>query len=110
MKSFGRLLKRLRGQTPLETIGERTGLDPEQLVAIEAGRVRVEEAQARQILKQGFALPRPDIDRLLLGIQLYDLGLKDNDMRQLVIAIIAKELSATHLDELRVFYRRAAGD
>jgi hypothetical protein len=91
MKSFGRLLKRLRGQTPLETLGERTGLDPASLAQVESGKVVMEESQARHLLRQGFDLPRSDVDRLLLGIQLYDLGLKENAVRQLVIAVIRKE-------------------
>lgn len=106
MKSFGRLLRRLRGQTPLSALAELARLAPEELERIEAGRVPVEEALARRILKDGFALKKPDIDRLLLGIQLYDLGLKDNDIRQLVIAVIGKELPAALQEELRQLYRR----
>jgi hypothetical protein len=100
MKSFGRLLKRLRGQTPLETIGDRAGLEADYLAQVEAGEVVVEEKQARQILRRGLALPRPDTDRLLLGIALYDLGLKDNAIRQLVIAVIRKEAPPEIQDEL----------
>ncbi len=77
MKSFGRLLKRLRGQTSLETMAERAGLEADYLAQVEAGQILVEEKLARQILRRGFDLHRPDADRLLLGIQLYDLGLKE---------------------------------
>jgi hypothetical protein len=73
---------------------------------VEAGQVLVEEKLAWQILRRGFDLPRPDADRLLLGIQLYDLGLKDNAIRQLVIAVIRKEMPADIQDELRQLYER----
>jgi hypothetical protein len=107
MKSFGRLLKRLRGTTSLEQLSERTGRTPEELTQIEAGQLAVDEREARQLLKQSFALPRTDVDRLLLGIQLYDLGLKDNELRQLVIALIRKELPTAIQDSLRELYRQA---
>jgi|SRR6266511_2490630 len=107
MKSFGRLLKRLRGQTSLETMAERAGLEADYLAQVEAGQILVEEKLARQILRRGFDLHRPDADRLLLGIQLYDLGLKDNAIRQLVIAVIRKETPADIQDELRQLYERS---
>lgn len=107
MKSFGRLLRRLRGQTPLTALAPLTRLAREELERIEAGRERVDEALARRLLKDGFALKKPDIDRLILGIQLYDLGLKDNEIRQLVIAVIGKELSEALQDELRQLCRRS---
>jgi transcriptional regulator with XRE-family HTH domain len=107
MKSFGRLLRRLRGAIPLETVGERAGLAPEHLTQIEAGELPVEEASARHILRRGLDLPRSDVDRLLLGIQLYDLGLKDNEIRQLAIAVIRREVPAPIQEELKQLYRRA---
>jgi hypothetical protein len=110
MKSFGRLLRRLRGQTPLPTLAAQAQLDPEELSQIEAGRVPVDEILARRILKEGFALKKPDIDRLILGIQLYDLGLKDNDLRQLVIAVIRKETPPSVEAALKELYRRSTGE
>jgi hypothetical protein len=91
MKSFGRLLHRLRGETPLETIGEHAGLEAEYLANLEANRLPIDEVMARHILQRGFDLDEQDTGRLILGIQLYDLGLKDNEIRHLVIGVIRKE-------------------
>jgi hypothetical protein len=109
MKSFGRLLRRLRGKTPLATIALRSQLDLQYLEAVEAGQVPPDEPMARTILRDGFALHRQDINRLVLGVQLYDLGLKDNNFRQLIIAWIRKELSPPIRDELKRLSRRITG-
>jgi hypothetical protein len=109
MKSFGRLLRRLRGKTPLATIAHRCQLDLQYLENVEAGRVLLDETMARTILRDGFDLHRQDINRLVLGVQLYDLGLKDNDLRRLVIAWIRKELPPPVRDEVKQLSRRITG-
>src|SRR5438105_5388472 len=109
LKSFGRLLRRLRGRTPLTTVAQQAQLEWDDLVRIEAGQAAVDERMARHILQRGLRLRRKDINRLLLGLKLYDLGLRDNDIRQLVIAVIRKELPRSVQDELRQLYRRATG-
>src|SRR4051794_19674563 len=109
MKSFGRLLRRLRGKTPLATIAQRCQLDLPDLEDVEAGRVLLDEMMTRTILRAGFDLHRQDINRLILGVQLYDLGLKDNDTRQLVIAWIRKELPPLVRDEVKTLPRRITG-
>ena len=106
LNSFGRLLRRLRGRTPLSEVAARAGLNEEYLTNLEAGEVPVDETLARQILRDGLDLHRKDINRLILGLHLYDLGLKDNDLRQLVIALIRRELPAAVRAELKELYRR----
>jgi transcriptional regulator with XRE-family HTH domain len=106
LPSFGRLLRRLRGRTPLPELAARTGLEEPYLSQIETGAIVPDEAVVRQILHDGFQLDRKDIHRLILGLQLYDLGLKDNELRQLVIAVIRRELPAAARAELKEFYRR----
>lgn len=106
MKSFGRLLRRLRGRTPLPEVAQRMRLAAHELTEIEAGRVPVDRATARRLLRRGFALPRPDVERLILGVELYDLGLKNNEIRQLVIAVIRNELPDSLCQELQGLYRR----
>src|SRR3954447_24961652 len=74
MKSFGRLLRKLRGSTPLAALAQRTALDTGYLGSLEAGRRVADEFVARLILGQGFELEAEDVTRLILGVQLYDLG------------------------------------
>jgi hypothetical protein len=107
LPSFGRLLRRLRGSTPLADLAARTGLPEAYLTNVEAGTTPVDEAMARSLLRTGFALPRQDIHRLILGLHLYDLGLKDNDLRQLVIAAIRQELPEPLQVALKELSRRA---
>jgi hypothetical protein len=109
LKSFGRLLRRLRGHTPLTTVAAQSQLDADYLAKVEAGEVPVDLPTARHILRSGLTLSRKDTNRLLLGLQLYDLGLKDNEIRQLVIAVIRKELPRSVQDEIRQLYRRISG-
>jgi hypothetical protein len=109
MKSFGRLLRRLRGKTPLATIAQRSQLDAQFLENVEAGQVFLDETMAHTLLRHGFDLHPKDTNRLLLGVQLYDLGLKDNDIRQLVIALIRKELPPPVRDELKRLSRGITG-
>jgi transcriptional regulator with XRE-family HTH domain len=106
LPSFGRLLRRLRGRTPLADIATRMDLHEPYLMEIETGAQRPDETLARRILREGFALPRKDIDRLILGLYLYDLGLKDNDLRQLVIALIRRELPPPARAQLKELARR----
>src|SRR4051794_15699920 len=72
--SFGRLLRKMRGSIPLDELAARTGFDGEYLKSLEAGRLPADEFIARHVLSRGFRLGRDDVDRLILGIQLYDLG------------------------------------
>src|SRR5688572_22165982 len=110
MRSFGRLLRRLRGETSLSTVAERAHFDELYLAQVEEGEVAVDEATAGQILRESFDLNRSDTDRLILGIQLYDLGLRDNQLRQLVIDLIRKETPQPIRSELRQLYQRYAGE
>jgi hypothetical protein len=108
MKSFGRLLRRMRGTTPLETLATRTALDPAYLARLEAGRLAADEVLVRLILIRGFELDRSEADRVVLGIQLYDLGLRDNDLRQLTLDLILGTAPAGVRDEIRRLYRTYA--
>ena len=108
MKSFGRLLRKLRGTTSLATLAQRTALDESYLASVEAGRRVADEFVVRHILTKGFALDRGDTQRLVLGIQLYDLGLRDNDLRQLVVDLIMKTTPGKTREQLRAHYRRYA--
>lgn len=110
MKSFGRLLRRLRGHTALEAVAALAHLDAEYLGLVEAGRITPDETRARHILTNGLALNRQDTDRLILGLQLYDLGLTDNDLRQLVIAAIQNQLPTAVRAELKRLYCRYTAD
>ena len=105
MESFGKLLRNLRGATSLEAISDRTGLSARYLAKVEAGEVVVDEEAARQIIRSGFGLPVADEEHLILGIQLYDLGLRDNTLRQIIIAIIRKEAPASATRVLCKAYR-----
>lgn len=105
MKSFGRLLRQMRGTTPLEEIARRTRRELLYLQDIEARRLIPDAKIANQILMRGFELDEADSRRAILGIQLYDLGLKDNDIRQLVIAVINGVVPEACAAELRRLYR-----
>ncbi len=105
MKSFGRLLRKLRGTTSLTLLAERTALDVTYLASVEAGRRVADEFVVRHILTKGFALDRSDTQRLILGIQLYDLGLRDNELRQLVVDLILKTTPGKTREQLRTLYR-----
>ncbi|HTE20977.1 MAG TPA: hypothetical protein VK689_21640 [Armatimonadota bacterium] len=106
--SFYRLLKRLRGTTPLAALAEQCGCDERLLARLEAGHRPVDEATARDLLRRGFGLAKRDIDRFILGIQLYDLGLRDNDLRQLVLDLLLKTAPENVREQLRRLYRNYA--
>lgn len=108
LQSFGKLLKRLRGDTSFETLAERAGLDPIYLENVEAGRTPADAAVALQVFRKGFGLSRSDAQRLLLGVQLYDLGLKNNDLRQLVVDLILGTTPPGVRTKLRALYRAYA--
>jgi transcriptional regulator with XRE-family HTH domain len=108
MKSFGRLLRKMRGSTPLRELAQRAGLSYSYLSNLEAGRKIASEERARQILRRGFDLEEPDTTRLILGVQLYDLGLRDNDFRQLVIDLIIDSVPTRVREQLRKLYHRYA--
>jgi transcriptional regulator with XRE-family HTH domain len=110
MKSFGSLLRQLRGSTPLTEMAARLGISKGYLANLEAGRKIPPEARARALLQQGFGLPAPAVTRLLLEVQLGDAGLHDPELRQLVIALIQQTLPASVQQELRQLYRRSASD
>lgn len=105
MRSFGRLLRRMRGTIPLGKIAQRIRREPQFLENIESGRVVPDERVARAILTRGFDLDADESRRAILGIQLYDLGLKDNDIRQLVIAVIEGSVPETTRASLKRHYR-----
>lgn len=91
MRSFGKLLRNLRGTHPLPTLAEASGVAAAFLAGVEAGEHVVDPETARRILARGLGLPPAEVERLLLGIQLYDLGLRDASLRKIVIAVIHKE-------------------
>jgi hypothetical protein len=109
MKSFGRLLRRLRGTTPLATIAKRTTFDEGYLASLESGRRVADEFTARHVLARGFELDKSDVTRVILGVQLYDIGLRDPDFRQLVVDLVVKKTPAPVRDKLRRLYRSYAG-
>lgn len=84
MKSFAQLLRRMRGKLPLQELARRARVPFGILERIAAGKQVPEEAQARQILRMGLELTPEDVERTLLGLRLYDLGLRDNGVRELV--------------------------
>jgi len=105
LKSFGKLLKRLRGKHSLSQIAERSDLDADYLANVETGRPLIDVALARTILERGFELDPLDVTRLILGVQLYDLGLTDNDFRQLTIDLMLKLTPKEVRSEVRRLYR-----
>ena len=105
MKSFGKLLRKMRGPQSLAELAKRTTFDERYLLALEAGRQVPEEFVVRHILRRGFGLSQRDASRFVLGVQLYDLGLRDTDLRQLVIDLITKESPKKVPDQLRQIYR-----
>lgn len=98
----------MRGTAPLDLIAARTALDTGYLASLEAGRHVADEFVARLILKGGFKLEEQDVTRLILGVQLYDLGLREHDLRQLVIDIIQKRTPPQVREEVRRLYRSYA--
>lgn len=105
VKSFGRLLRTLRGVTPRAEIADRTRLDEPYLARIEGGRTLADEVMVRHILAKGFGLARIDVARLVLGLQLYDLGLRDPELRLLVVDLITKSIPVRVREELVALYR-----
>jgi transcriptional regulator with XRE-family HTH domain len=105
MKSFGRLLQKLRGPLTLSALARRTALDEHYLAGLETGRQTPDEFVVRHILTRGFGLDQPDTTRFVLGLQLYDLGLRDTDLRQLVVDLITKESPKKVVEQLRRIYR-----
>jgi hypothetical protein len=104
MPSFGRILKKMRRSVSLVDLSERTGYAVAILEGIELRRMPANELQAREILARGFSLERADVDRLILGLKLYELGLKDNDFRLLTIDVIRDELPIATRDAIRKLY------
>jgi hypothetical protein len=105
LKSFGKLLRRLRGITPVEQLAERIGVSAEFIVNVETAVTPIGESTARYFLKHGFGLDQNEVKRLILGIRLYDLGLRDNIVRQFVEDVILKTAPPDVQAELRRLYR-----
>lgn len=110
MKSFGRLVRTMRGQVPRAEIAERAGLEEAYLEDIESGRITPDERVASRLLRLGFALDTAETRRAILGIQLYDLGLKDNEIRQLVVDVMLGAAPEGVRQQLRRLYARYATD
>jgi hypothetical protein len=108
--SFSKLLRHLsrHGAVPMEQVAERTGFDLRYLRNLVERRQIADELVARHILKTGFRMEEPDVDQLILGIQLFDLGLRDNEFRQLVIDLIRKTTPVPVREQLRRLYRSYA--
>lgn len=109
MKSFGRLLRKMRGSTSLTEIADRTTLDESYLARVEGGRAVADEFVVRHILAKAFDLERRDITRVVLGIQLYDLGLRDSDLRQLTVDLITQDAPTKVRERAKQLYREYAG-
>jgi len=105
MNSFGRLIRTMRGQVPRHEIAERIGVESAYLEAIETGKITPDEQVAKRILRRGFELDTAETQRAILGIQLYDLGLHDNDLRQLVVDVILNTQPEAIRQQLRVLYQ-----
>jgi hypothetical protein len=105
VKSFGRLLRTMRGVTPLVEIADLTRLDEPYLARLEGGRTFADEVMVRHILTKGFGLARAEVARLVLGLQLYDLGLRDPELRLLVIDLITKSAPVDVRKRLHALYR-----
>lgn len=108
MKSFGRLLRQMRGTIPVARIAEQAGIDAGYLRSVENGQHVMPEILAYEILRQVFELTEREALRVLLGLQLYDLGLTDNELRQLVVDLVRKEVPKPIEEQLRKIYRRYA--
>jgi transcriptional regulator with XRE-family HTH domain len=108
MKSFGPLLRKLRGPVSQPEMARRLGISEGYLSKLETGRKVPAEARAHALLCLGFALPPKEATRLLLDVQLADHGLRDPELRQLVIDLIQKRMPSVVRRELRQLYRRYA--
>jgi len=106
MKSFGRLLRQMRGTTPVEQIAQQARIDPGYLRSVESGYRVVDQIVAYELLRKVFELDDREARRTMLGIQLYDLGLRDGELRQLVIDLIRGETPRAIQEQLRKAYRR----
>jgi hypothetical protein len=109
LKSFGKLLRRMRGRKSLATIAAQAEISAELLQDVESGHRPVEEDLARHILQRGFDLNDGDTTRVLLGVTLYDLGFTDNEFRQLAIDLQIGQTPPEIRDEIRRLYRSYAG-
>jgi len=105
MKSFGRLLRLMRGTTPRAEIAARAQVDAAYLEALETGRVTADEQVAHHLLRHGFQLDPDEARRAVLGIQLFDLGLKDNELRQLVLDVILNTVPDAIRQQLHTLYQ-----
>ena len=88
MKSFGSLLKRLRADEPLSLLVDRLGVPKSYIVNLEAGRKKPTEKQARRILKVGFGLTEDEASRCILHVLLFDYGVHDEPVRDILIEVI----------------------
>lgn len=105
MLSFGRLLRRLRGETPLRTVAQRAGISPGYLSNVEAGRRVPSERRARQILRRGLLLGPKEADRALLEAHLLDHGLRAKGLRELVLDLAGGHVPEPVRRELLALYR-----
>ena len=109
MKSFGPLMRRLRGPLGQSETARRIGLSKGYLANLEAGRKVPTEARARRMLERGFGLTGPALDRTIAELRLLDLGLADPELRALALDLIAGRVPADVLSHLRKLYRRYSG-
>ena len=92
MKSFGPLLRELRGTVPLREVGRRCGLSYSYLAKVEAGRKVLGAERARRVLRDGFGYPDAAAESALIQVGLRDLGLKDPALRRLVAGLVEGSL------------------
>lgn len=90
MRSFGSLLKRLRGTMQAQALARRLGMPKSYIANIEAGRKTPSERQARRILEHGFGLTGDEADRCLLHVLLFDYGVRDEPVREVLIDLIER--------------------
>lgn len=105
MKTFSRLIFKMRANESVLNVADRIGLAPTQLMDIEKGKLPVNDRLAGRILRQGFGLTTEEIRPLLLGCKLADLGLHDDAIRQVVVGAILGTLTPEAKDGLRDIYR-----
>lgn len=110
MKSFGPLLRRLRGEQTRAHIARKMGITAGDLERLEAGRKTPPLPAACRLLCRGFGLTEEEAVRTYLELELFDYGLRDDELRGLAVDLIGDLVPPPVVVELRRLYRGYAGD